>query len=293
MAESSVRSVHATKFDHARSVENSVDKSAVKTAEELWVSVEEPLEIQLVQPTGEREVLAVTMRTPGHEYELSVGFLLTEAIIQSVRDLGPVPLRDKLQTVGTHNVCVVPLTIHFDASSLKRNFYATSSCGVCGKASIDQLEKSVHRIKLDSSHVVSSAVLVSLPERLRMAQEQFSLTGGLHAVGLFDFAGNLLTIREDVGRHNAMDKAIGSALLQGMIPAGDRIAMVSGRLSFELVQKAALAGIAVLCAVSAPSSLAISAADRFGLTLVGFVREHRLTVFTHPSRVLLSQTTQW
>ncbi len=279
MSESAVRKVLATKLNQE-----------TLSSEPQWVSVEEPLEIHLLQPNGDREVLAITMRTPGHEYELAVGFLLTEAIIQSSDDLGPRPIATKLQTTATNNVCAVALREAFDASSLKRNFYGTSSCGVCGKASIDHLEKKVRPMPVEMAVRVSPDVLRSLPEKLRAAQEQFSVTGGLHAVGLFDFSANLLVVREDVGRHNAMDKAIGAALLQGVLSRGPLVAMASGRLSFELVQKAALAGISVLCGVSAPSSLAISAAQRFGMTLVGFVREQRLTVFSHSERVAFSQT---
>jgi FdhD protein len=274
MAESAVRAVPGLKID-----------TGCRSDEQLWVSVEEPLEIQLVQPSGERQSVAVTMRTPGGEYELAVGFLLTEAIIQSLDELGPMPLSSKLQTTGTNNVCVIQLKNVVDLSPLKRNFYGTSSCGVCGKASIDQIEKVVRPMPVNLAERVRVGTLVLLPERLREAQAQFALTGGLHAVGLFDFSGTLLIAREDVGRHNAMDKVIGAALIGGQIPSPSRIAMASGRLSFELVQKAALAGITVLCAVSAPSSLAISAADRFGITLVGFVREQRVTVFTHSERI--------
>ena len=278
MSESAVRKVLATKLDHE-----------TLSDDPQWVSVEEPLEIHLIQPNGDREVLAITMRTPGNEYELAVGFLLTEAIVRSREDLGPQPIATKLQTTATNNVCAVALRVAFDASSLKRNFYGTSSCGVCGKASIDHLEKKVRPMAVDAAVRVSSDVLRSLPGKLRSAQEQFSLTGGLHAVGIFDFSANLLVVREDVGRHNAMDKAIGAAMLHGLLSA-DLVAMASGRLSFELVQKAALAGISVLCGVSAPSSLAISAAERFGMTLVGFVRDQRLTVFSHSERVAFNQT---
>lgn len=252
---------------------------------EEWVSVEEPLEIRVESPSlREPARVAVTMRTPGHERELAVGFLFTEGLLGGREALASPSVREALPIAGRSNVVTVRLKGDFDASSLQRNFYATSSCGVCGKASIDQIEREVPLIKADLT--VERALIEALPGRLREAQSQFARTGGLHAVAVFSARdGALRCAREDVGRHNAMDKALGRMVLQGAVPLDDCVVMVSGRLSFELVQKAAMAGAPVLCAVSAPSSLAIDAARRFGVTLVGFVRERRCTVYTHGSRV--------
>lgn len=252
---------------------------------EEWVSVEEPLEIRVESPSLlEPARVAVTMRTPGHERELAVGFLFTEGLLSGREALASPSVREALAIAGRSNVITVRLKGDFDASALQRNFYATSSCGVCGKASIDQVERDVRAIK--SELVVDRALIEALPEQLRAAQSQFARTGGLHAAGVFSARdGALRCVREDVGRHNAMDKALGRMVLQGAVPLDDCVVMASGRLSFELVQKVAMAGAPVLCAVSAPSSLAIDAARRFGVTLVGFVRDRRCTVYAHTSRV--------
>jgi len=166
---------------------------------------------------------------------------------------------------------------------LKRNFFATSSCGVCGKATLDQI--AVHCPAVGSGPVVARSVLVALPGAMRKAQAVFERTGGLHAAGLFDATGGLICLREDVGRHNAVDKLVGRALLDGELPLADRIVLVSGRTSFEILQKAAMAAVPIVCAVSAPSSMAISVADRLGITLVGFLRGSSFNVYTHPERI--------
>jgi FdhD protein len=180
-------------------------------------------------------------------------------------------------------VATVRLAAAFDASRLQRNFYATSSCGVCGKASIDHIYTAAPPIQ--AGLIVRRSVVVGLPVALRARQEAFARTGGLHATGVFDREGALLVVREDVGRHNAMDKAIGHMLLRDQIPFADRVLMVSGRLSFELVQKAAMAGAPILCGVSAPSSLAVETAARLGMTLVGFVRGESFNIYTHAERI--------
>jgi FdhD protein len=171
----------------------------------------------------------------------------------------------------------------FDAGALRRNFYASSSCGVCGKASIDDVE--VHCAPVAEGPVVDAALLEALPGRLRERQRVFDRTGGLHAAGLFDERGELLGLREDVGRHNAVDKVVGEQALAGMLPLAGRILQVSGRVGFEIVQKSAVAGIPVIAAVGAPSSLAVEAAERFGMTVVGFLREDRFNVYTHAERI--------
>jgi FdhD protein len=227
--------------------------------------------------------VAVTMRTPGGDFELAAGFLFTEGLIRP-GDVRRVAYCDNLPGEDQHyNVVSVTLGRVFDASGLSRNFFATSSCGICGKAALDDVE--VRCEVVPAGPEVPVAVLLDLPDRLREGQRVFERTGGLHAAGLFTPDGQLLTLREDVGRHNAVDKVIGERLLDGGVPLADRILQVSGRLSFEIVQKAAVAGIPIVSAVSAPSSLAIDAAERLGMTLVGFVRDGRANVYTHPERV--------
>ena len=233
------------------------------------VAVEEPLEIRV-----DGAPLVVTMRTPGHDKELALGFLYGEGLIDGPRDAGPT---DDF-AVNTVEVAG-PLT----RDPGERRFYTTSSCGVCGKGALEEVA-AVHSAPLPLGPAVSRSFLVGLPDRLE--QPAFARTGGVHAIGLFDPTGDLVLTREDVGRHNAMDKVIGRALLDGIVPLGERILCVSGRLSFELVQKAAVAGAPILVGVGAPSSLAVSLADDRGMTLCGFTRRGRTNVYTHPERVL-------
>jgi FdhD protein len=249
------------------------------------IAVEEPLEIRAEGPDQQAVSIAVTMRTPGHDAELAAGFLFTEGLLRSAKDLRKPPVRELGVEGSPNNVVTVRLVAAFDAERLKRNFYATSSCGICGKASLDHLHANAPA--LAEGLRVPRALLRRLPGELAAAQEVFKRTGGLHATGVFDSDGQLVVAREDVGRHNAMDKAIGHLLLRGGLPLSKRIVMVSGRLSFELVQKAAMAGAPILCAVSAPSTLAVQAAARLGMTLVGFVRGDAFNVYTHPRRVEL------
>lgn len=232
------------------------------------VAVEEPLEIRV-----DGEPLAVTMRTPGHDEELALGFLYGEGLIAGPRAVGPTK-----ELTGNTVEVAGPL----EHEPGRRRFYATSSCGVCGKGAIEEV--AVHSPPLPAGPRVLRSLLVQLPGRLE--QPGFRRTGGLHATGLFEANGELLLTREDVGRHNAMDKVIGRALLDGMIPLGERVLCVSGRLSFELVQKAAVAGGPVLVGVGAPSSLAISLAQERGLSLCGFARGRSVNVYTHPGRIL-------
>ncbi|MCS6911609.1 MAG: formate dehydrogenase accessory sulfurtransferase FdhD [Myxococcales bacterium] len=248
------------------------------------LATEEPLEIRLEGPDRVVGQVAVTMRTPGHDLELAVGFLYTEGLLRGRQELGQPPVRTLVPHTAGH-VLTVRLQVPFDAARLRRNFYATSSCGICGKASIDQVEQSAPPVA--PGPMVPQRTILGLPGALRAAQRVFAHTGGLHATGLFDAGGRLLVLREDVGRHNAVDKVVGCALLGDMLPLSRHVMMVSGRLSFEIVQKAAMAAVPILCAVSAPSSLAVQAAQRLGLTLVGFVRGDSFNVYTHPERLVL------
>ncbi len=253
------------------------------------IAVEEPLEIRV-----DGKPLAVTMRTPGHDVELAHGFLHTEGVIGSPDDIRDARYCDSRDNEGrnTYNVLDLGLSPGVPAPEVgvERNFYTTSSCGVCGKASLDAVRlKSRHSPAGDPVRV-SLEVLASLPDALREQQEVFDRTGGLHAAGLFTPDGELLVVREDVGRHNAVDKVIGWALLGGLIPARGRILIVSGRTSFELAQKAVMAGIPVLGAVSAPSSLAVELADEYGLTLAGFIRNGSLNVYAHADRITVPTT---
>jgi len=246
------------------------------------LATEEPLEIRVAGPDGETQQVAVTMRTPGGDFELAAGFLFTEGLIVP-EDVSRVAYCDDLENEEQrYNVVTVTLERAFDVEKLRRNFYASSSCGVCGKATLDDIE--VRCAPVAPGPGVPVSVLVSLPEKLREAQKVFERTGGLHAAGLFTVAGDLVTLREDVGRHNAVDKVIGEQLLAGRMPL-NHVLQVSGRASFEIVQKAAVAGIPIVSAVSAPSSLAVEAAERFGMTLAGFVRDGRCNVYTHSERV--------
>jgi FdhD protein len=248
------------------------------------LATEEPLEIRAQGPGQDGQRVAVTMRTPGGDFELAAGFLFTEGLV-APDDVRRVAYCDDLDDEEQrYNVVTVTLAQPFDADTLSRNFYATSSCGVCGKASLDDI--AVRCDVVPAGFTVDAGVLVSLPDRLREAQRVFERTGGLHAAGLFDRQGAVLSVREDVGRHNAVDKVIGEQLLAGRVPLADRVLQVSGRASFEIVQKAAVAGIPVVSAVSAPSSLAVDAGDRLGVTVVGFVRDGRCNVYTHPDRVV-------
>ncbi|HEX5582208.1 formate dehydrogenase accessory sulfurtransferase FdhD [Gaiella sp.] len=237
--------------------------------EEDRVAVEEPLEIRV-----EGQPVAVTMRTPGDDEELALGFCLTEGL----RPVAARPAADLAANVVEVDAPAADLT------RIQRSFYTSSSCGVCGKGALEAVAVDAPRVESDL--VVRFEVIVSLPDRLRAAQRTFELTGSLHATGLFDASGELLCLREDVGRHNAMDKVVGWAAGEDSLPLGRSILCVSGRLSFELVQKAAVAGCPVLVAVGGPSSLAVELADDRGITLCGFVREGHGTVYTHPSRIV-------
>jgi FdhD protein len=231
-----------------------------------WVAVEEPLEIRV-----DGEPLAVTMRTPGHDEELALGFCLSEGV--------PATSATPPPDLAANTIDVV--AADFERSRIQRSFYTSSSCGVCGKGALEAV--AVEAARVESRLAVPAALLAELPGRLR--QPAFEATGGLHATGFFDERGELVCLREDVGRHNAMDKVIGWAFTEHRLPLADAILCVSGRLSFELVQKAAVAGCPVLVAVGAPSSLALELAADRGITLCGFVRGGRVNVYTEPWRV--------
>jgi FdhD protein len=247
------------------------------------LATEEPMEIRAEGPGQAPVSIAVTMRTPGHDFELAVGFLCTEGLIHSRDDVASVVYCDLPPGEQQFNVVTVRLARPFDPESVKRNFYTTSSCGVCGKASLEQVQLSCTPVASGPS--VPASVIAGLPGALRETQRIFEQTGGLHASGLFTPDGEVLSVREDVGRHNAVDKLVGEALLGGDLPLSERILMVSGRVSFEIVQKAAMAGVPMICAVSAPSSLAVESARELGMTVVGFVRGSSFNVYTGPERV--------
>jgi FdhD protein len=244
------------------------------------LAAEEPLEIRIGSTP-----LTVTMRTPGHDRELTAGFLWTEGLIEAPEEIAQ--LRQETAEVGAKsNIVEVELRgAGFDPEALKRNFYAASSCGICGKASIEAIRvRGLARPNADLK--IAPELLCALPDRLRERQQVFGRTGGLHGAALFDAAGELLIAREDIGRHNAVDKAIGWALLERRLPLSNHVLMVSGRGGFEIVQKALTAGIPVVASVSAPSSLAVKLAREFGLTLVGFLRERRFVVYSGGDRCL-------
>ncbi|GAA4453609.1 formate dehydrogenase accessory sulfurtransferase FdhD [Phytohabitans houttuyneae] len=258
------------------------------------LAAEEPLEIR-VGPAGpaRRRPLAVTMRTPGDDIDLAIGFLLTEGVIREAGDVVTAQLcagtaaPDEEPTPNTYNVVDVVLAGHVPPPETDpaRNFYTTSSCGVCGKASIDAIRTRSRFAVADDPMAVDARVLAALPDRLRAAQRVFERTGGLHAAGLFTPSGELVALREDVGRHNAVDKLIGWATREQRLPLRGHVLLVSGRASFELTQKAWMAGLPMLAAVSAPSTLAGDLADEAGMTLVGFLRGETMNVYTGHHRI--------
>jgi len=251
------------------------------------LAVEEPFEVRI-----EHNSLATIMRTPGHDFELALGFLFSESIIQNASDV--LALEHELDPDGLPlpNVVNVGLQRHEAEgvaytfpTSFERHFVVSASCGICGKNSITDLLQSISPLEPDTLQI-SSATLYALPQQLRSQQAVFKHTGGLHAAGLFTASGEMLLLREDIGRHNAVDKVIGHGLLHGHYPYKERILMVSGRSSFEIIQKALLARISCIAAISAPSSLAVELADKCGITLVGFLRDRSMNVYTHSERVI-------
>jgi FdhD protein len=248
------------------------------------LAVEEPLEIRL----GDRSI-SITMRTPGHDFDLAAGFLFTEGILRDaaqIREIrwSPVSNGNPRQAGNSVTVELNP-GVDVNLDRLERHFYTTSSCGVCGKASIEAIEMQGCPVLPRNAPMVESSVIHHLPETLRRAQPVFERTGGLHAAALFSSEGMLELLREDVGRHNAVDKLMGAEMLAGHMPLSNRLLFVSSRASFELVQKALMAGIPILAAVGAPSSLAVATAQRFNQTLLGFVRDNRFNIYSGASRI--------
>ena len=253
------------------------------------LATEEPMEIRLL--TGDsRQTVSVTMRTPGADFELAAGFLYGEGIVTNADDIAKISycVDSDLDAAQQYNIVNVELRggQEYDLRPLERHFYTSSACGVCGKASLEQLELRGCPV-VGPGPEVSAETLYSLPEKLREAQGLFEATGGLHAAALFDTEGNLVALKEDVGRHNATDKLVGWALLDRKLPLSNHIVMVSGRSSFEILQKCLTAGVPFVCAISAPSSLAVDVAREFGMTLVGFLRERRFNVYAGHERIAL------
>jgi FdhD protein len=268
-----------------------VGGAAAGPAEDL-VAREEPLEIRLgfTQADGRRiqRSISITMRTPGHDFDLAAGFLYTESIISAAADIQSIGPCGPPAPNGLVNVVRVDLApgVSVDLARLERHFYTSSSCGVCGKSSLAAVAVQGRYALADLPFRIRAPALEALPERLRSQQAMFAQTGGLHASGLFDADGSLLAVREDVGRHNALDKLIGSALQQDGLPFSKRGIVVSGRASFELLQKAMVAGCPMVAAVGAPSSLAIELAVEFGMTLVGFLKPGQFNVYNRADRIV-------
>jgi len=257
------------------------------------VAVEEPLEIRLgfgEAPDRIQRSVSVTMRTPGNDFELAAGFLFTEGIITHYNEIEDIHFcEDTGKQEEKENVVRVELRdgLRPDLSSLERNFYTNSSCGVCGKTSIESLEVKGCQIIGKDNLRVDKNIIINLPDKLRESQSVFEYTGGLHACGLFTAEGELILMREDIGRHNALDKLIGAMLYQNKIPLSENILLLSGRAGFELVQKSAMAGIPCMASVGAPSSLAVELADRFNISLIGFLKKDYFNVYTGGGRITI------
>ncbi len=254
------------------------------------IAVEEPLEIRIEYgPATGRKIknVSVTMRTPGNDFELATGFLFTEGIIKRAEDIIAIEYVFMLCSEDKENILLVKLQedVVLDLQTIDRNFYTSSSCGVCGKASIEAITTTISRVVSDDTIEITSSFLQSLPRILRDNQKIFETTGGLHASAIFDTEGQILIAREDVGRHNALDKLIGAALPLDMLPLNTSVLMLSGRMSFELIQKAAMAGLQLVVAIGAPSSLAIELAKEFDITLVGFLRREQFNIYSGEHRV--------
>ncbi|HEY0456334.1 MAG TPA: formate dehydrogenase accessory sulfurtransferase FdhD [Verrucomicrobiae bacterium] len=253
--------------------------NSVKPAQDL-VAVEEPLEIQI-----DTRPISVTMRTPGHDEELAVGFLYSEGLLQNQDQIAAIKPYPRNESGNAINVLLKP-EVKIDFARLTRHVFASSSCGLCGKATIEAVHQNFPPV--NSNFQISNEILLKLPAILRKAQEAFELTGGLHAAAVFDLFGNLLVLREDIGRHNAVDKVLGFGLRNGTAPFSEHILLVSGRASFEIMQKALAARIPLVAAVSAPSSLAVEFARESQQTLVGFLRGDRMNVYSRPDRIKFS-----
>ncbi len=271
-----------------------VSESDFSTIEIDSLAVEEPLEIRLgFKENGKikHRAVSITMRTPENDFELAAGFLFTEGILHSKNQIETIKHCGKFpNNRNTVRLDLSPET-SIDFKKIERNFYTTSSCGVCGKSSIEALTTGAKRIERADYPRISAEIVHQLPEKLRERQKVFDKTGGLHAAALFDIDGNLIDLKEDVGRHNAVDKLIGAQFLADNLPLADKILFLSGRASFELLQKAVMAQIPIVCAVGAPSSLAVEAAKNFGVTLLGFVRDGRFNVYNGIERLAVDNKT--
>jgi FdhD protein len=241
------------------------------------LAIEEPLEIRV-----RGRAVSVTMRTPGYDAELAAGFLLSEGIIHGHRDVLRIEHCSRNEDDNVLNVVLAP-EVAVDFDRLTRHVFASSSCGLCGKATIESITR--HVAPIESSLKISAAIIASLPEKMRADQQTFDRTGGLHAAALFDASGRLIVLREDVGRHNAVDKVIGHCLLNDLLPLENYLLLVSGRSSFEIMQKALAARVPIVAAISAPSSLAMEFAEAGNQTLIGFLNSQRMNIYTHPRRV--------
>lgn len=286
-----------TKTAKAESYETEIQRVSANdfsVSETDVLAVEEPLEIRLgFEENGKitHRAVSITMRTPGDDFALAAGFLFTEGILESTKQIENIKHCGKFpNNRNTVRIDLKPETA-VNLKKIERNFYTTSSCGVCGKSSLEALTiTGAKRIEKLDFPQISSAIIHKLPEILREHQKVFDRTGGLHAAALFDTAGNLIDIKEDVGRHNAVDKLVGEQFLKDNLPLEDKILFLSGRASFELVQKAVMARLPVICAVGAPSSLAAQAAREFGITLLGFVRDRRFNIYTGNERLVCEAT---
>ena len=282
MSQLPVQSVSITKINELSS----------QTTDDIIV-VEEPLEIRLgFGPIDMREEanVSITMRTPGNDFELATGFLFTEGIIKSGEDILSIKYcTDHQKKEQQYNIVRIELmpNVEFEASAFNRNFYMTSACGICGKASIDAIAVNCVKSKVKDDLKIEKQLVFSLSDKLKQKQTIFNNTGGIHAAALFSMNGDLLLTMEDVGRHNALDKLIGSLVaLNKLKLAENTVLFLSGRASFELLQKATMAGVKIVCAVGAPSSLAVETAEEFGITLIGFLRDGRFNIYTHPFRIV-------
>ena len=259
------------------------------------VAVEEPLEIRLgygSMDNRQQRSVSVTMRTPTHDFELALGFLYSESIITFYNQILSVKYCVDAGKQATENIVRVELNpdVIFNIKTLQRNFYATSSCGVCGKASIEAIDNMICNLpkqKLEPNALkVGKNYIVNLPKSLSQHQKLFEYTGGLHAAALFDESGKIISVREDIGRHNALDKLIGNALTQDLLPLNGKVLLMSSRASFELIQKAVMANIHIIVTIGAPSSLAVQTAEQFGITLIGFLRNESFNIYTGKERII-------
>lgn len=260
--------------------------------QEDQLAIEEPLEIQVEYGAAnqrKRKNISITMRTPGNDAELAIGFLFTEGILTSKQQIKNIQHIPRWDPEPEENTILVQLEeeVVLDLQKLERHFYTTSSCGVCGKASIEAIQMQGFSSLPKEQPIFEADLIHHFPNTLLEKQSVFAQTGGLHAAALFDNSGKLILLREDVGRHNAVDKLIGHALMENLIPLNEYLILLSGRVSFELIQKSVMAGIPILAAVGAPSSLAIQLAEEVGMTVLGFVREERFNVYTRPERLKL------